>query len=222
LTSQSSIKFFCKIFEFKASKKEKEKEAKSQLKKTTRPHNITMKIISALVARTAFLALTGTGGLTSTVVTVDAFDYTPDITVAVQNLVDNVTTIEELRTIFINDVTLVYLEGIEWSLVEGDDSTNSSETETTGGGSTIMKWETSVNGVVQDSGEVDLSDVGRELPTSIEAGSIKVEQSKFTVTVTVTVLYCTVCVRKSNKFQSFTTLGRDGRRSQYCLSLYII
>jgi hypothetical protein len=216
LTSQSLQKKLCKIFEFKASKKEI-----AIKNNNTQPHNITMKIISALVARTAFLALTGTGGLTSTVVTVDAFDYTPDITVAVQNLVDNVTTIEELRTIFINDVTLVYLEGIEWNLVEGDDSTNSSETETTGG-SNIMKWETSVNGVVQDSGEVDLSDVGRELPTSIEAGSIKVEQSKFTVTVTVTVLYCTVCVRKSNKFQSFTTLGRDGRRSQYCLSLYII
>jgi hypothetical protein len=205
LTSQSLQKKLCKIFEFKASKKEI-----AIKKNNTQPHNITMKIISALVARTAFLALTGTGGLTSTVVTVDAFDYTPDITVAVQNLVDNVTTIEELRTIFINDVTLVYLEGIEWNLVEGDDSTNSSETETTGG-SNIMKWETSVNGVVQDSGEVDLSDVGRELPTSIEAGSIKVEQSKFTVTVTVTVtvLYCTVCVY-ANQISFKVSLLSDG------------
>ena len=72
-----------------------------------------------------------------------------------------------------------------------------------------MKWETSVNGVVQDSGEVDLSDVGRELPTSIEAGSIKVEQSKFTVTVTVTVLYCTVCVY-ANQISFKVSLLSDG------------
>lgn len=111
----------------------------------------------------AFLALSST-----VVVNVEAFDYTPNVENAAQNLVDNTTGIGELRTIFINDSTLVNLEGIEWTPVEGNTSDSSS----------ILKWETSVNGIVQTTGTMDLADVNRELPTSIEAGYIVVDKSK--------------------------------------------
>ena len=102
----------------------------------------------------------------------NAFDYVPNLDSASQNLVDNTTQIDELRTIFIDDVTLVYIEGMEWSPVSVEG------VEDDGNTTNIMKWETSVNGEIQATGEIDLSDVNRELPTSFEAGSIQVKQSK--------------------------------------------
>jgi len=99
-----------------------------------------------------------------------AFDYTPilDGEDAKQILIDNTTLIEGLQTIFIGDATLVLVDGVEW--IKNEELGNSS--------SSILKWETSVNGVVQDSGEIDMSVYDRELPTSIEAGMIQVDQSK--------------------------------------------
>jgi len=113
-----------------------------------------------------------------------------------QNLVDNTTQIDELRTIFIDDVTLVYIEGMEWSPVSVED------VEDDGNTTNIMKWETSVNGEIQATGEIDLSDVNRELPTSFEAGSIQVKQ-KQTSTVTVTVYLDTTTSSNSNNYQTY-------------------
>jgi hypothetical protein len=98
-----------------------------------------------------------------------ALEYTPDASGATLNLEDEATRIAEIRTIFIGDTTLVTLEGIDWSPVESDSNATSSKN---------LVWETSVNGVVQASGVIGLSDVGRELPTSIDAGSIVVDKSK--------------------------------------------
>ena len=124
-----------------------------------------MTIATTVVVLFAFLLL-GSSSICN------AFDYVPNLDSASQNLVDNTTQIDELRTIFIDDVTLVYIEGMEWSPVSVED------VEDDGNTTNIMKWETSVNGEIQATGEIDLSDVNRELPTSFEAGSIQVKQSK--------------------------------------------
>ena len=47
-----------------------------------------------------------------------------------------------------------------------------------------LYWETMVDGKVQASGMVNLTDVGRELPTEVSAGTIKVKgRGMSTVTV---------------------------------------
>lgn len=132
---------------------------------------------SAAATILAAVALASPGGGSAPFVR--AFDYTPfiDGDDAALNLIDSATGIEGLQTIFIGDATLVLVDGVEW--IKNEDGGNSS--------SSLLKWETSVNGIVQDSGEIDLSVYDRELPTSIEAGSIQVDK-KQTSTVSVTVM----------------------------------
>ena len=133
----------------------------------------------ATAATTATLVFL-VGTTTTTTKVVNAFDYSPNVAGATQNLVDVATEIDGLRTIFINDVTKVYIEGVEWSpntSKDKNDNGNSTGTGTT----SMMQWKTSVNGVVQDSGSVDLSNVNRELPTSFAAGQILVDQSTYYV-----------------------------------------
>jgi len=110
--------------------------------------------------------------------TANAFDYAPNVEGASQNLIDEATGIPGLRTIFVNDVTLVELDGIEWSPVEESNATDDD--------SSLLVWETAVNGVVQSKGTIDLADVNRELPTSIEVGSILVDKRQ-TSSISVTV-----------------------------------
>jgi hypothetical protein len=80
-------------------------------------------------------------------------------------LTDIETGIEDIKTIFIKKDIAVKVTGVEWEL---------SESNTTG--SDILRWETSVGGEVQATGELNLtSDIGpRELPDEIDAGSIRV------------------------------------------------
>lgn len=109
-----------------------------------------------------------------------ALEYVPDASGSTLNLEDESTKIGEIRTIFIGDTTLVALDGIEWSAVESDSTANATS-------SNNLVWETAVNGVIQDSGVIGLSDVDdRDLPTSIEAGSIVIEKRQ-TATVSVTI-----------------------------------
>lgn len=115
--------------------------------------------------------------------TANAFDYAPNVEGASQTLTDEATGIPGLRTIFVNDVTLVGLEGIEWSPVEGSNATDE--------GSSLLVWETAVNGVVQSSGTIDLTGVDRELPTSIEAGSVLIDKSEWNYCFLPFVVKCT-------------------------------
>mmetsp|Transcript_17332 Transcript_17332/g.43254 ORF Transcript_17332/g.43254 Transcript_17332/m.43254 type:complete len:120 (-) Transcript_17332:53-412(-) len=92
--------------------------------------------------------------------------YIPDATGGSISLEDESTRISGLQTIFIDDPTLVTLDGIEWS--PADSATNSSS----------LMWETAVNGVVLDSGMIEIPDDPFGLPTSISAGSIVVDKSK--------------------------------------------
>ena len=98
--------------------------------------------------------------------TTTSLDYSPDAGDGSISLEDEATRIGGLKTIFIGDTTLVTLNDIVWS---PDDSV---------GNSSSLMWETSVNGVVQDSGMVELSEEALDLPTSISAGSIVVDKSK--------------------------------------------
>jgi len=102
-----------------------------------------------------------------------AVEYTPDVGGATQNLIDEATKIGAIRTIFVGDVTLVTLEGIEWIPVDLERDETADGNNAT---SSVLIWETAVNDVVQDSGTIDLFDVDRELPTSIEAGSFVVDK----------------------------------------------
>jgi hypothetical protein len=73
---------------------------------------------------------------------------------------------------FIGETVNVTLEGIEWAPKEN--ITN---------GTTVF-YETYVNGVIQASGNYSLADVGRELPTSGFAGTVK-SDVKGTTSITV-------------------------------------
>ena len=109
---------------------------------------------------------------------VTGFDYSLD---GAEGLIltDSETGITDLKTIFTDEDTAVTVDGISW--VANDDATNTT-------GSLFLFWETFVNGELQDSGNVSLADVGRELPTSIEAGTIKVsDRERVDISVIMTV-----------------------------------
>ncbi len=94
--------------------------------------------------------------------------FTPDADGGSISLEDEATRITGLSTIFTGDTTLVTLDGIEWS--PSEDVTNTTST---------LMWETSVNGVVMDSGSMEVPTDAFDLPTSISAGSIVVDKSKW-------------------------------------------
>lgn len=114
--------------------------------------------VSSLVAGFLLLALPASTSL----------QYIPDAGGASISLEDEATRITGIKTIFIGDSTLVTLEGVEWSPTE--DASNSSST---------MMWETSVNGIVQDSGTIEIPSDPFDLPSSINAGSFVVDKSKY-------------------------------------------
>jgi hypothetical protein len=97
-------------------------------------------------------------------VVVDAFDYS--ITgVGGLFLADVETGIPGLVTIFTNAKTDVAVEGIEWAESNAPDNI------------TTLFWSTTVDGILQDSGNVSLAGIGRELPNSIDTGTIAIPQS---------------------------------------------
>lgn len=93
-----------------------------------------------------------------------AFDY--DITGGDISLADVETGIGSLKTIFTNDEIAVSVDRIQW---EANDSN-----ETTDG---AIFYFTFVDGALANEGNVTLDGVGRELPSSIDAGTVKVSSS---------------------------------------------
>jgi hypothetical protein len=106
----------------------------------------------------------------------DAFDYSL-IGAGGLVLTDVATTIPDVVTLFVDEELLVTADGLTWNLtgsVEGSDN--------------LLYYSTLVNGKVQASGNVSLEDVGRELPTSIDAGTIKVDKGgRYTIEVVLTI-----------------------------------
>ena len=92
-------------------------------------------------------------------------------------LTDEATSITDIVTIFTDESVLVTVDGIEWNAtgsVEGSDN--------------LLRFETLVDGETQASGSISLEDVSRELPTSIDAGAIKVDKGgRYTIEVILSV-----------------------------------
>jgi len=126
--------------------------------------------------------------------TTTSLDYSPDAGDGSISLEDEATRIGGLKTIFIGDTTLVTLNDIVWS---PDDSV---------GNSSSLMWETSVNGVVQDSGMVELSEEALDLPTSISAGSIVVDKKQVS-TVSVEIFLMGNPETSSSTSGDFATYG---------------
>ena len=99
--------------------------------------------------------------------TVSAFDYaimSGDDTGLV--MTDITTGISDLVTVFTNDATAVEMVGVEWEY------TGSVSTETN------VTWSLLLNGELVETGEVDIGDTQRELPTSFGCGSFTPSSSK--------------------------------------------
>ena len=139
--------------------------------------------------------------LAASALSASALEYAPTLELATINLMDEATKIGEIQSIFVDDVTLVSLSGIEWVLLE-DEGTNVTEQSN-------LVWETAVNGVVESTGTIDLSDtIDRDLPTDIEAGSIVVK-SKQTAEVSVKIyLEDKVIVTSSQTSKTYQAYGR--------------
>ena len=94
------------------------------------------------------------------------------------SLTDVETDIGGMQTIFVGETAAVKVAGLEW---EANDHNVT--------GSNVLYWETVVDDVVQAKGTLDLSTLpDRELPTSLEVGTIKVDRKgKHEVIVTLLV-----------------------------------
>lgn len=99
---------------------------------------------------------------------VSAFDYamSGDSDDFGLRLTDVKTGITDILTIFTNEPTSVTVAGITWT---------EKENATVGSGDVVF-WTTFVNNVIQAEGNFSLLDVGRELPTEIDAGVIEVSK----------------------------------------------
>ena len=94
-----------------------------------------------------------------------AFDYSfVDIPEEPGLVLTDVTTgVSDILTIFKNELVAVKVTGIEWEpLSDGESAPD------------VIVWETTVDGKVQASGTFNLTDTGRELPSELKVGEIKV------------------------------------------------
>jgi hypothetical protein len=101
--------------------------------------------------------------------TVTAFDYSLDFEAEeppALSLTDVVTGIPDIKTLFIGEPTLVTVKDLSWMFNDGNAS-----------GVDLLLWTTSVDGVVVASGNYSLLEFGRQLPTSVEAGTFTVSSS---------------------------------------------
>ena len=81
-------------------------------------------------------------------------------------LTDESTGISGIITLFTGDVTLVVADGVEW------------EPSGVEGGDTAVTFQTLLNGNVVDEGQISLEGTGRQLPTSVDCGSVKTDKGK--------------------------------------------
>jgi hypothetical protein len=106
-----------------------------------------------------------------------AFDYSIAGAGSV-SLTDDETSIGGIISIFTDALILVSVDGLEWE--ENESSVDQSDD--------TLYWETLIDGEVQSTGSMSLADVGRELPASIDAGSVKTSsKGRRTIEVRITV-----------------------------------
>ena len=104
-----------------------------------------------------------------------AFDY--DIASAGSLLLTDVaTSIAPIITLFVDQPVAVTADGLEWT--ENDSNSTTGE----------ILCETYLDGEVVSSGTLSLDDVGRELPTSVDCGTVTVPKGgRYKIEVIVTV-----------------------------------
>ena len=124
-----------------------------------------------------------------------AFDYSlvggGDI-----SLTDLETGIGGIITIFTDSLIGVAVDGLEW-----DETGSVDQSDDT------LYWETLIDGEVQASGSVSLADVGRQLPTSIDAGSVKTsKKGRRSIEVRITVDSSTAST--DTKVQAYAAGGK--------------
>ena len=135
-----------------------------------------MKAVSLLLPLASYVVIWSTTTITSSSA---SFDYMlnpePDEPAALF-ITDEATGIEGVITLFIDEVHLVTVTGLDWIVNEA--ATNVTST------SGVLAWETIVDGLVMAQGTVALSEAGQLLPDSLDAGSFVVTSNgKHTVEV---------------------------------------
>jgi hypothetical protein len=87
-------------------------------------------------------------------------------------LTDVATQISPLSTLFVDEAVYVVADGLEWEANGGDGSTGT------------LIFETFLDGKLVASGNQSLAEVGRSLPTSIDAGTVTVPKGgRYTIEV---------------------------------------
>jgi hypothetical protein len=81
-------------------------------------------------------------------------------------LVDESTGISGITTLFTGEVVLVSVEGVAW------------EPSGVEGGEEFVIYQTLLNGQVVDEGNISLVGVDRQLPSSLECGSVQTDRCK--------------------------------------------
>ena len=109
-----------------------------------------------------------------------AFDY--DLaSVGSISLMDSATSISDVVTLFLDQAVIVSVSDLEWVPIVKDYEYNEDEN--------ILHYETRVDGILQEEGNISLKDVGRELPSSIDVGEIIVTKAgRHEINVTITVV----------------------------------
>ncbi len=121
---------------------------------------------SIMLAKLALLGLA---------IPVTAFDYSI-IGAGSVLLTDVATAITPLETLFVNEEVAVTADGLEW---EANDANSTTGT---------LLFKTFLNGGLVTSGNMSLNNVGRELPSSVDCGTLTVPKGgRYTIEVVLTV-----------------------------------
>jgi hypothetical protein len=114
-----------------------------------------------------------------------AFDYNIS-EIGSLSLTDSETEIPDVKTLFKNEVHVVSVKDLVWTKVDDTNATAAASNATAS--LLVVKYETFVNDKMVDSGTLELGDVGRELPETLEVGSITPKsEGRTTVRVVLTV-----------------------------------
>jgi hypothetical protein len=124
-----------------------------------------------------------------------AFDYSL-VGAGSLSLTDLETGIGGIMTIFTDSLIGVAVDGLEWNETGSVDQSDDT-----------LYWETLIDGEVQSTGNMSLADVGRQLPTSFDAGSVKTsKKGRRSIEVRITVDSSTVST--DTKAQAYGAGGK--------------
>jgi hypothetical protein len=102
-------------------------------------------------------------------------------------LTDVETGIGDILTIFTDSDIGIAVDGLEWEETGSVDQSDDT-----------LYWETLIDGEVQATGSISLADVGRELPITFDAGSVKTsKKGRRAIEVRITVDSSTVSAETS-------------------------